>query len=127
MQACVAQGFPEEVCGFFAGKTETNSQFVQAVIPVENILHSKTNFRMSPEKQIEAIQRIEENQMELLGYYHSHPTGNAQLSETDLLEYYDHELTALIWALQRKTWVCKPFRYHANRIIEIQLIIGSLG
>ncbi len=74
------QVYPEEGCGFLAGRDEQ----VQALYPVENVLHSPVAFEMDPQQQIAALLAIEAAGQQLLAIYHSHPHGPKRPSATDV-------------------------------------------
>jgi proteasome lid subunit RPN8/RPN11 len=79
MLAHAGRVFPEECVGFLAGIGIT----VSLVIPLPNSAGQKSFF-VEPYDQYLAEKRIEENRLELIAIYHSHPQGCACLSETDL-------------------------------------------
>jgi proteasome lid subunit RPN8/RPN11 len=74
------QVYPEEGCGFMAGRGEQ----VQALYPVENILHSPVAFEMEPQQQIAALLAMEAAGQQLLAIYHSHPHGPKDPSTSDV-------------------------------------------
>jgi proteasome lid subunit RPN8/RPN11 len=121
MKTSVLQADPEEACGFLAGKITGKKALVQAVIPVENITHSQTSFRMNPQEQINAFYWMDENQMEPLGFYHSHPDGPAYLSETDLKELLDPSLTLLLWSRSVGEWICHGYQYEAGVVEDVRI------
>lgn len=84
---------PEEGCGLLAGRDHK----IIDVLPVENVLHSPTAYRMHPAQQIRGMLGIEASGLELIGFYHSHPIGDALPSETDILEAtYPDELYLIV-------------------------------
>ena len=121
MKASVSEVAPEEACGYLAGNVTGHKAFVQAVIPIENITHNQTSFRMNPQDQINALYWMDENQMEPLGFYHSHPDGPAYLSETDLKELHDPSLTLLLWTKSTGEWICTGYQFKHGAIGEVRI------
>ncbi len=76
-------GVPHEICGVLAGDRDTG--VVEDVVRVENVSDTpRTNYMMEPEKQLEAVDEVEEERgLDVVGFYHSHPEGPEHPSETD--------------------------------------------
>ena len=112
------EGFiPEEACGILGG----NGDLVKCVIPVTNELHSPIKFRMAPEEQFKAFLWLEQNALEMLGYYHSHPAGPANPSKTDLLQFYYPGVILVLLSPQNSTWQIKGFIISKNVIKEVNI------
>jgi len=73
---------PLEACGLLAG---LNSK-VEAVLEVANQAQSAVRYVMDPIEQLNAFEWIESNGLDLLGIFHSHPTGPETVSPTDIDE-----------------------------------------
>src|SRR5215510_2227320 len=78
----VARHVPLEACGLLAGKND----WVEEVIFVRNQAQSPDRFVMDSYEQLKAFNRIESNKLDLLGIFHSHPTGLETVSPTDIAE-----------------------------------------
>jgi len=78
------EGKPHEVCGVLGGVREDGEAQVEYVRRVENVSETpQVNYLMEPEDQLESIDEVEERGYEVVGFYHSHPEGPEQPSETD--------------------------------------------
>lgn len=123
MLADVASRYPEEACGLVAGRAGRSME----VIPVTNILRSPVRYRMAPQEQLEAFERIEARGLELLAIYHSHPHGPDHPSNTDIDEAYYPEAVTLIWFPvsspldPRSGWDCKAFRIREKSVSELRI------
>ncbi len=117
MRAHVAACAPEEACGLLAGR---DGRCVD-VLPLTNVLHSPTRYRVAPEELFEAFMALERNGRELLGIFHSHPAGVAYPSATDVAEAYYPSCAYFIWALRDGEWACRAFRIVAGEIAEISV------
>lgn len=78
--------YPDECCGFFFGKEE-GDRYITISKQVNNNEEGdkKKRFSISPIDYLKAEQFAEENNLQLLGIYHSHPNYPAIPSETDRL------------------------------------------
>lgn len=77
-------GADEEVCGVLAGEHGDEASRVEAVHRVENVAEQpQIRYRLDPEALFAVIERIEDAGQEVVGFYHSHPAGGPQPSQTD--------------------------------------------
>ena len=113
VQRCI----PEEGCGLLGG----SGDLVKYVLPVTNELHSRVKFRMAPEEQFKAFMWLEENTLDMLGYYHSHPTGPAHPSETDLQQFSYPGVAVILLSPENSIWVVKGFIINKNAFKEINI------
>lgn len=82
MIAYVDSHAPLESCGLLAGRDSK----VETVLEVANQAQSPLRYVMAPIEQLQAFEWIESNQMDLLGIFHSHPTGPETVSPTDIAQ-----------------------------------------
>ncbi len=111
---------PEEGCGFLAG---INLNAV-AVLPVANQLHSPVRFLMEPAEQLKALQWIEQHELEILAIYHSHPSGPATPSATDLAEHSYPEAFSIICSPSGSRWRMRCFRLARDGFEELSVVTG---
>ncbi len=117
MRAHAAACLPEEACGILAGRGGRSER----VIPVTNELHSPVRFRMAPLEQLNALIWLEEHGCDLLAIFHSHPTGPAYPSETDLAEFYYPGSAVIILAPAGREWQLRAFRIESGQVNEIPI------
>jgi proteasome lid subunit RPN8/RPN11 len=97
---------PEEGCGLVLGMADLGLE----VVPVENVLHSPTGFRLEGAAQVQALVRAEQEGWELVAVFHSHPHGPNHPSPTDLAEASYPEALCLIWVPEDAgQWECYAF------------------
>jgi len=79
------QSFPYECCGFLFGYENDAKRMITKIIRVNNISKDdqRRRFSISPEDYIQAEKFADENNLSLLGIYHSHPNHPSVPSETD--------------------------------------------
>ncbi len=113
VQRCI----PEEACGILGA----TGNLVKFVVPVTNELHSPVKFRMAPEEQLKAFIWLEQNGLEMVGYYHSHPAGPDHLSETDRRQFFYPGVVLVLIYPEYSTWQLKGFIINDNNIKEINI------
>ncbi len=99
MHQHLEQVFPNEGCGFLYGK-ENGSRYIQKAIPVENAKagDQSRRFEISALDYIKAEQYAIENDIQLLGIYHSHPNHPAIASSHDLavaMPYFSYVIVSV--------------------------------
>ena len=108
---------PLEACGLLAGENEQ----VEKVILVRNQAQSPVRFVMDPHEQLQAFDWIDANGMELLGIFHSHPTGPETVSATDIAEAA-YEVVHVICSRVGGHWNLRGFWIENGQYTEIPLI-----
>lgn len=77
--------YPYECCGFMYGN-DTNDRVITKAIPVNNVKEEnrERRFQIDPVEYIKAEEFADDNDLTLIGIYHSHPEHPAIPSEHDL-------------------------------------------
>lgn len=109
---------PLEACGLLAGKGST----VEAVLVVRNQAQSPVRYVMDPIEQLHAFEWIESNGLDLIGIFHSHPTGPETVSPTDIAEAA-YAVTYVILARVNDTWRTRGFWVEHGGFREVDLQI----
>jgi proteasome lid subunit RPN8/RPN11 len=79
------EGAPEEVCGVLAGERGAEEQRVETVHRAANAAQKpRVRYEIDPREQLELLETVEAAGREVVGFYHSHPRGPAEPSETDV-------------------------------------------
>jgi len=120
MLAHVAQQAPLEACGLLAGRNDR----VEKVILVRNQAQSPARFVMDPYEQLQAFDWIESHGLELIGIFHSHPTGPDTASATDIAEAA-YQVVYIIWSRNQHDWQVRGFWIEDDNATEIALEIGE--
>lgn len=80
------EGAPEEVCGVLAGE-RGDVHRVAARHPAENAAADPlTRYEIDPREQLELLEAIDDAGRGVVGFYHSHPRGPPEPSDTDAAE-----------------------------------------
>jgi proteasome lid subunit RPN8/RPN11 len=118
MHTHVARQIPLEACGLLAGKNEQ----VKKVLFVRNQAQSPVRYVMDPYEQLKAFNWIESHDLDLLGIFHSHPTGPETASATDIAEAA-YEVVYLIWSLSDGIWKARGFYIDNGQALDVPLVI----
>jgi [CysO sulfur-carrier protein]-S-L-cysteine hydrolase len=118
MIALVASKYPLEACGLLAGLAEK----VERVIEVTNQAQSPLRYVMDPVEQLHAFEWIESNGLDLLGIFHSHPSGPETVSPTDIAEAA-YAVVYVILVRADKEWHTRGFWMENGTFREVTLQI----
>ena len=118
MQRHVADEAPLEACGLLAGKQDS----VGAVLKVRNAEQSPVRFRMDAQEQYNAFEWMDANGLELLGIFHSHPSGPETVSPTDIAEAA-YDVVHVIWSCTNQIWKARGFWIENEQVAEVSLQI----
>lgn len=80
------ESYPHECCGILLGAVQGETRIVQAVIRCTNTHKDapQTHYEIDPRELIRAQRDARERDLEVVGFYHSHPEHPARWSPTDL-------------------------------------------
>lgn len=80
--------YPEEGCGFLLGTMRDGVNHVWAIRRVDNrqVTNRTRRYAITPDDYRTAQQAAAEQDLDVVGFYHSHPDHPARPSETDLAE-----------------------------------------
>lgn len=118
MRDHVQQHVPMEACGLLAGKEDQ----VEKVLAVPNQAQSPMRFIMDPYEQLKAFDWIDSNGLDLLGIFHSHPTGPETVSQTDIAEAA-YEVIYIVWSPMESAWQARGFWIEDGYATEVSLQI----
>lgn len=120
MENHIFQNLPEEACGMLGGRGNQ----VEVVIPITNQAHSPVRYYMQPVEMLKAFEWLEQQQMEMIATFHSHPMGPCHPSETDIQEFAYPGTALLIWSpMDENQWGVKAFVIEDCNYREIPLIL----
>jgi proteasome lid subunit RPN8/RPN11 len=109
---------PTEACGLLAG---LNSK-VESVLEVTNQAQSAVRFVMDPIEQLKAFEWIENNGLELIGIFHSHPVGPETVSPADIAEA-SYAVVHVILTQVEDAWSARGFWIENGAFCEVRLQI----
>ncbi|MDH5019413.1 desampylase [Halobacterium rubrum] len=75
---------PLEACGVFVGERDGDQRRVTAVRRVPNVADApRVRYELDPETTLAVFDEAEATGMEVVGFYHSHPSGPGRPSAAD--------------------------------------------
>ncbi len=85
-QAC----YPRECCGILLGREAAGRREVLLAIACNNAYQGDQSdrFEIDPKDQLAAQKKSRELDMDVLGFFHSHPDEDAYFSRTDLMNHW---------------------------------------
>lgn len=97
---------PRETCGLLLGREGR----ITMVREARNVHPTPaTHFEIDPQALIDAYREEREGGLQLLGYFHSHPTGDAVPSRTDeALRAGDGKVWAIVAGSDVRFWLDAP-------------------
>lgn len=107
---------PLEACGLLAGKEDR----VEKVIIVRNADQSPARFHMDPQEQYNAFNWMDVHGLDLVGIFHSHPTGPETASPTDIAEAA-YQVVHVIWSREKQAWNARGFWIQKGKATEVDL------
>jgi proteasome lid subunit RPN8/RPN11 len=117
--------FPDECCGFFFGTEDErgNRQITHAQV-VNNAKEGdkRRRFEISPKDYLRAEQFADDNNLQLLGVYHSHPNHPAIPSETDRLSAQPYFSYIIISVYNKEIKDTRSWRLNAHAQFQEEVI-----
>ncbi|WP_255171284.1 desampylase [Natrononativus amylolyticus] len=99
-------GADREICGVLAGAYADDRTVVTDVYPADNVADTPAvRYSIDPEEQFDITETIEDEGLEVAGFYHSHPAGPTHPSETDAARATWPDLSYVIVALDGYPYV----------------------
>lgn len=101
-----------------AGKSST----VESVLEVANQAQSPVRFVMDPIEQLHAFEWMDDNGLDLLAIFHSHPAGPETVSPTDIAEAA-YDVVYIILTPADGEWRARGFWIEGGGYREVSLQI----
>lgn len=112
---------PLECCGILGGREDT----VEKRFELSNIEKSSTLYLTSPQEQLRVFKELENESLELIAIYHSHPHTIPFPSKTDVeLAFYPEAASIIVSLKEKENPLVKAFRIEKEDILleEIEVI-----
>jgi [CysO sulfur-carrier protein]-S-L-cysteine hydrolase len=117
-------GLPNESCGMLAGKDGT----VEKVLCMKNAKPGPDYYEMDPEEQFRVMKDIRDAGLQMIGLFHSHPSGQAYPSGVDVeqaywpgtqLPNYPDAVYVIISLMDRARPVTRGFSIEEGKVTEV--------
>jgi proteasome lid subunit RPN8/RPN11 len=111
--------WPLECCGLLVGR----NRIVMDAVPMRNVLASPTRFRLDDREHIDLRRHLRSLSPArgIIGVYHSHPSGVARPSPTDLAEAFYPEWLYVIAAVNGDRVRVRGFVLEDRRMRPVRL------
>lgn len=123
LRRAAEQAYPEEACGILLGRREGSNEIVERLIACTNADPEPTRrYSIPPQELIAAQREARDEQLEILGFYHSHPDHPAEASDTDLNEAYWTGCIYLICGVEQgKLMEVSAVRLHVRKWTRVRI------
>ena len=109
------ESYPAEACGILIGTVTGDARTVTEVWPAKNELSSESSYEIHPETLLHAFTYADQNELEVVGFYHSHPFWSAEASSIDQARANYPHLSYLIYSIPNSE--AKSFLFDGRRLI----------
>lgn len=103
---------PVEACGVLVGKRANEVKIVENVVKARNVLVSSVRYAIDPEELFCIFTQTERSGQMVVGFYHSHPSSNADFSQFDRSSAHYSNCSYLVYS--NKTGRCKSFLWNGE-------------
>jgi proteasome lid subunit RPN8/RPN11 len=116
------RALPNECCGLLGGRAGE----VMHLFPATNELASPTAFEIPPRELFEIFRRLRAEQLELVGIYHSHPTGKNAPSARDVERaYYPETPYIIVSPRPQAPRPVRAFLLAGESVRELGVVVGD--
>ena len=116
--AHAVEDLPNECCGLLIGSAD----IIEDVARARNTKRSRTKFQVEPADHFAAIRRARAGGFEIIGAYHSHPSGPSGPSDTDRARLTDPTMFHIIVSLAHGTKTVRAFRLIDGNFSPLELV-----
>jgi proteasome lid subunit RPN8/RPN11 len=111
---------PEEACGILAGRQTREGREVAKVFACRNAHPGdrRRRFLIDAEEQLAAQREAREAGLEIVGYYHSHPNGLAEMSEEDRRQAHPRVSNVILAFRQGEFAGARSWRMRGDGVAE---------
>jgi proteasome lid subunit RPN8/RPN11 len=108
----------EECCGLLAGRDDVITQ----IFPAANALASATAYEIAPQEIFGMLREMRAAKLDLLGIYHSHPTGENRPSPRDIEQaFYPDAAYFILSPLPAAAQPVRAFSIRGGRATELDV------
>lgn len=118
------QAYPEEGCGFLLGSRLPDKKVVK-IFPARNVNpdHKKDRYQISPEEFYRIEKEAENQKLEIIGFFHTHPDHPALPSAYDLSRAWENYSYFILSVSKSKTEVKSWVVGSGRKFVEEKIIL----
>lgn len=112
---------PYEACGVLVGLIDAddeNAVMVVRAVPIKNSNRTHRSFELDPAGLYQAWTNAEDDGLDIVGIYHTHPVSSARPSNWDI-EYMQHERH--IWVIAGADGIF-AYRWEDGRAQDVEIV-----
>jgi len=118
MVATCIRALPDEGCGLLLGHTDGSDADVTEIVASENMAHSAKVYEIDSRVLLRAFRRADDEEIEVLGVFHSHTHSPAYPSPTDVGQAPDPAWHYVLVSLRDLPTVVKSYRIINGEVTE---------
>lgn len=124
------RAFPIEACGVLMGTVKTRMRIVKSVEAAENAANSSCSYKIAPEELYRILTSGEERGESIVGFYHSHPSWEAEPSRLDLELASFPEISYLIYSVRDRVlksyiWTGRTFKKERIKVSKRKTTVND--
>jgi proteasome lid subunit RPN8/RPN11 len=112
---------PNESCAILVGKTTGKDVRIIDLIPMRNSDSSKVTFSMDPQQLMDMYQKVEKQDMHVVGIFHSHPAEPTPSS----IDKKFMEINPVVWIIYSTITHRSRAYIFEEKIKEVQMHIAN--
>lgn len=122
-----AESVNEECCGFLLGYERLDDRIVTKTMVAQNVVESARDrrYEISPKEYLNAERYADQNNLKLLGFYHSHLNHPAVPSESDLRYAYPELSYVIVSVTNQKFKDIRSWRLNKSATFEEEVISSN--
>lgn len=119
------RAYPQEACGIILGQFESDAAIAQEVVFTKNIAESSVRFVVDAEELYRILVRAEDEGMDMVGIFHSHPT-TAKPSGVDQPFMEVNPVVWVILGTLSEGIDMSAYQWFENAIYPVEIVIENL-
>ena len=122
MMAICIRALPDEGCGLVLGHSQGGDGEVTEIVASENMAHSAKVYEIDSRVLLRAFRRADDEQIEVLGVFHSHTHSEAFPSPTDVGQAPDPAWHYVLVSLKDLPTVVKSYKIVNGDVTEEEVV-----
>ncbi|MHB1251144.1 MAG: M67 family metallopeptidase [Acidimicrobiales bacterium] len=118
MVATCIRALPDEGCGLLLGKSQGPDAVVTEIVASENMAHSAKVYEIDSRVLLRAFRRADDEELDVLGVFHSHTHSPAYPSPTDVNQAPDPSWHYVLVSLKDVPTVVKSYKVVNGVVLE---------
>lgn len=119
-------GAPREICGVLMGTCSGGTARVREVLAVPNIAaNPEQAYRLDDRRLAQIVGGLASSSLEIVGFYHSHPSGEPIPSQTDVRLAAYPDIPYIIMGLKGGEAAAAAWRITPTRVDRLDIVVSD--